>query len=343
MLLRTLPLLNDDEFEQIVITLFRPGQLATELGGRGVRHINLGGLGRLIPLLRELQPALIISYLFHADMIGRLFVQPRVNMPVMPFLRTTYNFPRYLPARIMERLTKRFARHYLANSQSVKEYYLQQIGVQEQRITVIPNGIDVSVFDKADPAPIIEELQLPKDRFVVTCVANLAKNKGHQYLLEAFERLSSSHKNCWLLLVGSGEEERQLKQQIVSYASKNNILFLGRRRDVPKILAVSDVFVLPTLFEGMSNAIQEAMAAHLPVITTNIPENRIIIEDGKNGLLVPTKDSESLYNALSRVIVDRGFGLNLGSAARTIVVDSFALPAIVKHWRQLFVTWSRAL
>ncbi len=343
MLLRTLPILNDDEFEQIVITLFRPGQLATEFGRRGVRHINLGGLGRLIPLLREIKPALIISYLFHADMIGRLFVQSRVDAPVIPFLRTTYNFSRYLPARIMERLTKRFVKHYLANSRSVKEYYVRQIGVQEQRITVIPNGIDVSVFDAADSASIIKELQLPKDRFVITCVANLAKNKGHQYLLEAFERLSNTHKNCRLLLVGSGEEEQQLRLQTAAYSSKSKIFFLGRRRDVPMILAASDAFVLPTLFEGMSNAIQEAMAARLPVITTSIPENQAIIEDCKNGLLVPTKDSRSLYTALGRVIVDRDFGLSLGSAARTKIVNSFALPAIVNHWRQFFIAWSRAL
>ena len=342
MLLRTLPLLNDAEFEQVVVTLFRPGQLALELKARGVRVIYPGGLGRLLPLLSELEPALIITYLFHADMIGRLFVQPRTKMPVIAFLRTTYNFSRYLPARIAERLTKQFARYYIANSQAVKEYYVREIGVTSERIMVIPNGIDVTVFDEVDGAVVRAELGVPKDRFVITCVANLARNKGHRYLLEAFEAFARIHRTSWLLLVGAGEEEQQLKQQVMHYTSKERIVFLGRRRDVAAVLAATDAFVLPTLFEGMSNAILEAMAAGLPVITTDIPENRVLITNEQNGVLVPRAETHSIHAALELLYADGAHRQQLGRAARATINRQFQLPVVVAQWRQMLREWAVA-
>ena len=348
MLSRTLPLLNDNEYEQIVITLFRPGSLAAQLEKNGVRVVTLhlrrltdfGGLRRLIVEIAALQPSLVLTYLFHADLIGRLYVQQRIAAPVVPFLRTTYNFARYWPARLFEWITRGFAHHYLANSQSVKAHYTRHFGVADQAVTVIPNGIDVEVFDEAEGAEVVQELALPDNRFVVTCVANLAKNKGHRYLLEAFEQVLRAHPNAWLLLVGEGAEERALRSQIEGHAAQRSIIFLGRRSDVPNILAASDVFVLPTFFEGMSNAVQEAMAARLSVVTTDIPENKVLITHRDTGLLVPTQDTQSLAAALMELADDQSLRSRLGSNARQTIEGRFGMPTVLSLWRNAFDTRS---
>lgn len=334
MLLRTLPLLQDEGYEHVVVTLFRPGELAPMFRTRGVRQLSVGGFGRLLPLLKKIQPALIITYLFHADMVGRLWVQPRLPVPVIPFLRTTYNFSRYWPARLMERATRRLVRRYLANSTAVKGFYVREIGVAADRISVLPNGIEMTVFAGADPQPLLDELRLPGQRFVITCVANLAPNKGHRVLLDAFATLAATRSDCCLLLVGQGSEEMRLRQQAAASAAGNQVYFLGRRRDVPAILAVSDAFVLPTLFEGMSNAIQEAMAARLPVITTAIPENEALITDRETGLLVAPGMETPIREALEQLYGDKRLRDSLGRAAAISISERFGMPVVLNQWRQ---------
>jgi len=339
-LLRTLPLLNDDEFEHVVITLFRPGELSDEFERKRIKTINIGlkhmldlrSFRELVNQIHVLAPGLVITYLFHADAIGRLYLRKRISTPVIPFLRTTYNFPRYLPARIFERATKGLVAHYFANSEAVKDYYVRNIGASPGKFTVIPNGIDLLVFDRADGDRVVRELQLPRERFVISCVANFAKNKGHALLIEAFDRLSQAHPEAWLVLVGTGEGLGNLQRQTRSYASQHKILFLGRRKDVPDILAASDSFVFPTLFEGMPNAVLEAMAAGLPIVTTDIPENRVLITDRVNGLLVEPAKAEAIQEALEDVFRDARLRSRIGKAARATVEQRFSMPRVLQMW-----------
>jgi glycosyltransferase involved in cell wall biosynthesis len=348
MLLRTLPLLNTDEFEQIVITLFRQGELAPKLRKRGIKSVNIGlssladtrSMKNLKDEVLKYNPGLVITYLFHAHYIGRLYLQQRISAPVISFLRTTYNFPRYVPVRLLERITKGLVRHYFANSKAVKDYYVKNMRVPPQKITVIPNGIDLTIFDRARASQVVRELNLPRRRFVISCVANLAKNKGHTFLLEAFERISRTHPNLWLLLVGEGSQEEALKRQIEGYASRNRIKFLGLRHDVPDILAASDAFVFPTFFEGMANAVLEAMAAGLPVITTDIPENRAIITDGVDGFLVKKGDPQVIQDELKKAIDDDVLREKVGRQARARIAKHFELSSVAKKWRRIMRKWT---
>lgn len=310
MLLRTLPLVSD--FEHIVVTLKEPGELAPKFISAGItvetvhyeHPLSLSGIHRLRETVRKKNPDIIITYLFHADMLGRLALRGTTKAPIVPFLRTTYNHPRYQIARLFERLTKPLAWRYLANSEAVKDFYIRHIGVAAEKITVIPNGIDTETFDHLTPDPELREsLNLTPDDFVIICVANLHPNKGHRYLLEAFESLWSKFPHIKLLLVGDGEERQSIEMMIRSSHSKNAIRLLGRRDDVPALLKLSHLFVLPTLFEGQSNAILEAMAAGIPVITTDIPENRILITSNENGLLVAPQNSPLLEESIKKILL----------------------------------------
>lgn len=251
MLLRTLPLL--DEFDHKIITLKELGELAPKFVSAGIAvetihcdHLfDISGIKRLRKLVREEKADIIITYLFHADMLGRLALHSVTKSPIIPFLRTTYNHPRYLIARILEWLTKPLVKQYLANSEAVRDFYATAIGVRLEKITIIPNGIDVSLYEKADESKVSQELNLPSERFVITCVANLASNKGHHYLLEAFESIFRKYPESYLLLVGEGEERSNLETQAKGCQAAENILFLGRRSDVPNILKISDCLSPP--------------------------------------------------------------------------------------------------
>lgn len=351
MLLRTLPLLTDS-FEHRIVTLREPGELAPRFAEKGlpVTTVRLEGLfdvagyRRLLDEVRRSAPDVTVTYLFHADMIGRLFLQGRISGPVIPFLRTTYNHPRYLGARLLEQATKSLVPRYLANSDAVKDFYTSNIGVPAKKITVIPNGIDADCFDRIVPDPKLREsLGITPEDFVIVCVANLHPNKGHHYLLEAFEQLFRDHKNIRLLVVGDGTERGNLERQTTGYQSKGSVLFLGRRNDVPRLLKISDCFVLPTLFEGQSNAILEAMACGLPVITTDIPENRVLIQGGVSGILVRPKSSDKLSDAIGSLADDTRLRHTIGRTARTVITERFDIRATAKRLLDFFIDSTKTL
>lgn len=357
MLLRTLPLLNS--FEHKIITLKELGELTPKFISAGiavetahcVNLFDIPGIRRLCRLVEEEKADIIITYLFHADMLGRFALRNITDSPIIPFLRTTYNHSKYLVARILERLTKPLVGQYLANSEAVKSFYIQNIGVRPEKITVIPNGIDSEYFDSVASDPELKQsLAIEPNDFVVTCVANLHPNKGHCYLLKAFESFfchsreggnPENIKSLKLLLVGDGIEKEKLQCQIQNYKSKENILFLGRRTDIPNILKASDCFILPTLFEGMSNAILEAMAASLPIVTIDIPENRVLIENEKTGLLCPAKDTPSLTQALDRLIKNPDLAWTLGNNASQKIQEEYSLRAISLRWNIFFLSISQ--
>lgn len=332
MLLRTLPLL--DRFEHKIITLKEPGELAPLFAEKDIPMITVrcGGffdvfsIFRLRELIRKENPDTVLTYLFHADVLGRLTLFGTTSAPVIPFLRTTFNHPKYLIPRVFEWLTRPLVSHYFANSDAVKEFYIKHIGVYPEKITVIPNGIDTSYFDSIIPDPKLKEsLGIQPNDFVIICVANLHINKGHRYLLRAFEAVYKKHPETYLLIVGDGVERAHLKNQIHRYTSKNNIAFLGRRTDVPELLKISDCFILPTLFEGMSNAIMEAMASSLPVITTDIPENRSLVENNKTGFLVPLKSWKKIVEITIALIADKELRKKSGRTGCRFIEENFSL------------------
>lgn len=350
MLLRTLPLLN--EFEHKIVTLKERGELAPQFVSAGIlvetvqatSFFDIPGIFRLRKLMRKENPDILLTYLFHADMIGRLALSSVTTAPIIPFLRTTYNHPKYLIARILEWLTKPLVRRYLANSEAVKDFYVKHIGVQPKKITVIPNGIDIDYFDSIMPDPKLREsLGIKPDDLVIICVANLHINKGHRYLLEAFETLHSPNNetipaskplNLKLLIVGDGEEKENLLRQIENYHSKEHTLFLGRRTDVPQLLKISNLFVLPTLFEGQSNAIMEAMASGLPVITTDIPENKSLITNNVSGILVRTRDVEAIVQSINTIAIPGALSIKLGKNSKEFLEQNFSLKNSANSFHQ---------
>lgn len=339
-LLRILPRLT--HYEHHIVTLKEKGALAEEFSRSGitVHTVNMKHLldwntySHLLQIIKNIQPNIILTYLLHADIIGRIFLQRRLSVPIIPFLRTTYNHAQYRFARILEWLTRGMVRHYLANSAAVKNFYVKKIGIQPKNITVIENGLDTNLYKQANATKIATDLHLPSDHFVITSVANFFPNKGHAFLLAAFEKVFQTYQNVILLLVGDGPEKSRLKMHIQNYRSKNNIFFLGVRRDVPDILKGSDCFVLPTAFEGMSNALLEAMATGLPVITTDIPENRELIEDKHNGILVPIQNSKALEEALLFLHDHPEERKRLGNNAQTFIQQSFSLEETERKWSE---------
>jgi glycosyltransferase involved in cell wall biosynthesis len=202
-------------------------------------------------------------------------------------------------------------------------------GFPEESIVEIPNGVDTHTFIQRSP-------RSGREVSTITFVGRLDRYKGVDFLLEAFKRVLSGNSNSRLLIVGAGPDEALLKKTSVTLNLQEHVDFMGRQEDVLSVLSDTDVFVLPTLSEGMSNVLLEAMACGLPVVATAVGGNCDLISDRHNGILVPPGDPHALNEALIEILHNTTLAQQLGDEARKTVEDHYSLESIADSYLQLY-------
>jgi glycosyltransferase involved in cell wall biosynthesis len=196
-----------------------------------------------------------------------------------------------------------------------------------RRITTVYNGIPDTAFEPAQAAALVA------DGPVILCVANLIRYKGHRYLLEACALLRDRGLTCTLVLVGDGPERAELERRAAGLSI--DARFLGHRRDIAQLLARADVCVLPSLTEGLSNAVMEAMAAGKAIVATNVGGTGELLRDGR-GILVPPADAGALARAISRVLQDAELSASLRAHSREWAHSHLRADAMVQRHIELY-------
>lgn len=183
-----------------------------------------------------------------------------------------------------------------------------------KKVTLIPGvGIDVERIQSqlADKKKKRKELGIPLDKFVILSVGEMTKNKNHALLLRAMAEMKEH--NIYCLICGKGEEEQKLKKMAVDLEIEKEIVFLGFRMDIYSIYPVADVFVFPSLREGMPVALMEAMASGLPVICSDIRGNRDLVQNTKGGILLKGHESEEYSSAIKDLVKDENKRIRMGN------------------------------
>lgn len=334
-LLRILPLL-EKKLNNEVCCFNGNGPIGAALEREGIRvhylyfrgRRDIAVFWRLGKVIRKFKPDIMITYLIHCDLIGRFWGRIFGVKKIICSQRGSLLQWEYL--RFFDRFSKFLVTKYTVQTNTAKKELMIKLRAPENKFVVIPNGINLAEYDLEINIPAKKKtLLLDPDNIIIVCVGKLRDGKGHEYLLEAFESTYKQNSKITLLIAGGGEREVLLRNQISTYASKNNIHFLGDRTDVREILKVSDIFVLPTLGEGMSNAIMEAMASGLPIVTTDISTNKDIIENKKTGILVPIKNGEAIYKAITRLTENPEMRKQLGQEAKKEISEKYNTPIIM--------------
>lgn len=223
----------------------------------------------------------------------------------------------------------------MANSEGVRTMLIQEEKIDPAKIELIYNGVNLDQF----PMPPKEKSPLPLepgDRPIVV-VANLWPVKGHEILFEAAVRVTALYPTAKFVLVGTGGARRAiLEARARALAIDKQVLFLGPRQDVPRILPQMEISVLPSLAEGFSNAILESMAAGLPMVATDVGGNREAIVEGETGFLVPPRDPEALADRILRLLGDRALAQRMGRAGRQRIETTFSLQRMVAETERFY-------
>ena len=217
----------------------------------------------------------------------------------------------------------------IAISREVREHLILDFRLDGKKITVINNGIDTKNFgDFSAREKMRKDLGI-NDAPLVGIIARLSDVKGHIYLIRAMQKVVKNFAPAKLLIIGRGRMKDALIEEAGNLGLKDNVLFIPEARGSEDLLAAMDIFVMPSLQEGLGLALMEAMAQGLAVIGSRVGGIKTLIQDEVNGLLVKPADAEGLTAAIIRLLGDCDLRRNLGVNARKFIVDNFSKEKMV--------------
>jgi glycosyltransferase involved in cell wall biosynthesis len=238
--------------------------------------------------------------------------------------------PKRFVHHLLYRLAARCVDGFIAVSDQVKDAIMATIRPIPRKVMVICNGVDVERYEQSvDKTGIRDELGLDEAARLIAVVGTLKDGKGHQYVIQAMPSIVAQHPFAHVLFIGDGALREPLKAQAAALHVDSHVHFLGSRRDVPTLLAASDLFVLPSLWEGLSMALLEAMATGLPVVASEVSGTVQVITSEEMGRLAPPGDVQQLTAAIEGLLSDPQQARALGAAGKQRVVAAFSAQAQV--------------
>jgi len=306
---------------------------------RGFLHLR-GQARALAQRLRTAPPRLLHCFLPSSCIVGGWAASAARFKPVAMSRRSQASRPPlFFGDKWLERRALRRADLVFAHSRWVAAE-LQAEGVVPERIRLVPNGLVLPPLpSEVDRARARAGEGWAEEDIILLVVANLIPYKGHGDLLHGLATAANGGLSGWrLALVGDGAPSQvaALRQSATELGLGDRVSFLGRRLDVPRLLAGADIGILPSHHEGLSNALLEYMAAGLPVIATATGGNLDAVEDSKTGFLVPVGARDALGQAIARLMGDKALRQRMGAAGRAKAAADFSLDACVAGYESAY-------
>lgn len=334
-----------DRYRVLVACLYDPGPIAHDIRDAGVPVVDLQMRGkwdarvvhRLHRLLQHHRIDILHSHLIHANLLAaavgrlggtRIIITTRHNVYIGPIWREWFN--RWLSPR-------RDAAVVISEEVRIAE--LERSKSDCDKVFLIPNGITVSRFREIDPAAMLslrEVWQIGPNDLAIGMLARFHEQKGHRHIIDAAKIILRKMPDTKVVLVGEGQLLPSMQARARRLGIAGSVIFPGIRRDVPEILGLLDLFVLPSLWEGLPISILEAMAARLPVVATRVGGVPEVVLDGVTGLLVPPRDPQALAGAIVRLLGDPELRRRMGQAGRERVREHFSVDQMVRRTEALY-------
>jgi glycosyltransferase involved in cell wall biosynthesis len=349
--------LDAERYDVTLGCLRARGPLLEKLAGTAVsvrEFYPQGGMDSIQGIYQLLRLAIFLRRggykIFHAhDLYANLLGVPAAVLARVPVIISSQRDLAHLDLyktrrRVWLRRLQNLSSAVLANSGAVRDAVLAENHFAPQKIRVIYNGVDLDKFSHGsrDRDWLMPGRQHENAKWIVLVGNMLSDVKGHPWLIAAASAITREFPETRFVLVGDGDKRKDFERQVAELGLDRHFLFLGRRDDVPRILACCDIGVLPSKAEGLPNAVLEYLAAGLPTVATRVGGNAEILQEGKTGLLVPPEDSAAVAEALLRFLRDPEFAARLGKNGREYVTSEFSVQRMVSNTDQFYSELLRA-
>lgn len=304
----------------------------------------IGGLLLLILLFQKRIDVIHTHQLFSAGLVGAL-AKKIINKPLITKIASSgpdgdvADLKRYPFTKFKFKQLKKTDYFIAINPTVVDE--LMMSGFQREKIQEIPNGVNTDIFKPItlNKSQLKKRLNLPNKK-IVTFIGRIVKQKQLHYLIDIWPKVLEKYPESHLIIIGkpdiTSDYFDKIQQKIKDFKLATNISFLGTFPTIKDYLAASDIFVLPSRSEGLSNVLLEAVATGLPIIASRIPGNQIVIEDKKNGLLFDHNNPADLLNKIYYLLDHPLEADQLGKQARNLIEEKFSLRIITQKYIQLY-------
>lgn len=346
--LYTLATLIDPKICEIVgVVSLKPfGHFAKKLKAAGTpiftlkiqSSAGLQDLQKLALIIHETKPDFIHAIMYQAIQLCRavrklgyaefkLISSPRVNY------RTRGGF-----SLMIDGYLKSSDDLLISECEASRKHLVEKLSYPDSTTITIHNGVDIAGWSisQKDRERHRKDLHLTEKDILIGSVGRLDEQKGHVYLLEAVAKLKASHPvKC--AIIGQGPLKSHLESMIRKLHLQEDVFLIGERGNIPSWLSALDIFALPSLWEGLPNALLEAMAIGLPVVATRVDGIPEAISHEISGALCEPKDSQSLFIPLQDLIVDADYRQRLGECARLVVNEHFKLVDMLQKYEEAYL------
>ncbi|MBA7597476.1 D-inositol 3-phosphate glycosyltransferase [subsurface metagenome] len=342
--------LDKTKYNLTLCCLTKGGPLLAEAQRLGIKVVILGKkfrhdlsvIPKLIRVIKREKIDLIHTYMFTSNTFGRL-AAILARVPIIISSERNIEDWKGKFRLYVDKVLMRFTDKMLVNSFAVKDFLVQMAGIKSYKIAVIYNGLDLDRFhQKINVLQERRNLGLDSQVSVVGTVARICHYKGLHFLIRSIPQILDVFPQVKFLIVGNANlkperiYKRKLKRLISGLGVSSSVIFTGFRRDIPRVMATFDLFALPSLREGFSNVLLEAMAMGKPVVATNVGGNPETITDGQTGILVPPKDPIALSEAIISLLKDRSRAIEMGKKGRRRVKENFGRERMVQETEKIY-------
>lgn len=299
---------------------------------------------KLASLFRQLKVDVLHTFLFDAEFFGRL----AGRMAGVPAVIGSERNTDYVPLSRHKwalGLTKKYCHLTIANSNAGAAFNSRTFGVHPSHFRVVHNGVDTARFQPRNSSALRASLGLAENAPVVGMFGSFKAQKNHPYMLRAARLIMERIPDVRFLFVGdelymgmsgSVSYKQEVETLVDDLGLRNNCIFAGNKQDVENWYPLCDLTVLPSLFEGTPNVALESMACGVPVVATDVSDNRFIIPDGLAGFIVPLNDEACLADKISRLLEDASLRSRMSAAARVWVTAEFSGPRLAEKTADVY-------
>ncbi|MFH1259479.1 MAG: glycosyltransferase family 4 protein [Elusimicrobiota bacterium] len=337
-------------------------ELENEAEKNGVKFIFINDLARsinpwsdfiaflsLVKILYSLKPDIVHTHSSKAGILGRwaaflVRVKKIVHTPHGHVFYGYYNQALSRLFVLIERITALITDRLIALTEGEKNETLQ-LGIgKPKKWVIIHSGVEVSFVNQTEPARLKEELKIPENVSVVGTVARLDPVKGIEYFIQAIKLLQGYKLTfpVYYLIVGDGSEREKLERQAAQYGLDRQVFFAGWRRDTVELISLMDIYVQPSLNEGMGKTLIQAQLCGKPIVATRVGGIPDVVKDNLTGILVPAQDVQTLARAIFCLLKDKTTAESMGMMGRSWVTEKingfprFSVQAMVKRTEDVY-------